>query len=166
MNLREEPTANFLFLIHKFRFWPSRLAQGDTLRSRPPALSLQKTERRGRGTLTDSLEAVNPVTSKNESPPGGPAHDLPDRRSQPEPGAQASPATSASAYLGFDRNDYPGDANLKSLRQTFSYAGFWLNQPPGEKANTWAGKRQAVQSAGFGFLVLFNGRLFSQLKTA
>ena len=80
--------------------------------------------------------------------------------------SQASPATSASAYLGFDRNDYPGDANLKLLRQTFSYAGFWLNQPPGEKANTWAGKRQAVQSAGFGFLVLFNGRLFSQLKTA
>jgi len=80
--------------------------------------------------------------------------------------SQAAPATSASTYLGFDRNDYPGDANLKLLRQTFSYAGFWLNQPPGEKANTWAGKRQAVQSAGFGFLVLFNGRPYSQLKTA
>jgi len=79
---------------------------------------------------------------------------------------QSAPATPASAYLGFDRNDYPGDANLKLLRQTFSYAGYWLNQPPGERANTWTGKRQAVQSAGFGFLVLFNGRLYSQLKTA
>ncbi len=78
---------------------------------------------------------------------------------------QSTPATSASAYLGFDRNDYPGDANLKLLRQTFSYAGFWLNQPPGEKTNTWTGKREPLQAAGFGFLVLFNGRPYSQLKT-
>lgn len=78
---------------------------------------------------------------------------------------QSGPPVPASAYLGFDRNDYPGDANLKLLRQTFSYAGFWLNHPPGEATNTWAGKRQALQTAGFGFLVLFNGRLSSQLKT-
>ena len=78
---------------------------------------------------------------------------------------QSTPPVAPSFYLGFDRNDYPGDANLKLLRQTFSYAGFWLNQPPGEKTNTWAGQRQAVQSAGLGFLVLFNGRLNSQLKT-
>ena len=75
--------------------------------------------------------------------------------------AQNSP----SSYLGFDRNDYPGDANLKTLRQTFSYTGYWLNNPPGEKANSWAGHRAAVESAGFGFLVLFNGRLYAQLKT-
>jgi hypothetical protein len=72
----------------------------------------------------------------------------------------------APAYMGFDRNDYPGDENLKLLRQTFSYAGFWLNHPPGEKTNTWAGKRQTLESAGFGFLVLFNGRPSSVLKTA
>src|SRR6185312_4522600 len=77
---------------------------------------------------------------------------------------QSAPSVPAVAYLGFDRNDYPGDSNLKLLRQTFSYAGFWLNQPPGEKTNTWAGKRQALQSAGFGFLVLFNGRLYSPLR--
>jgi hypothetical protein len=68
-------------------------------------------------------------------------------------------------YLGFDRNDYPGDGNLKALRQTFSYAGYWLNNPPGEKTNTWAGHRPAVESAGFGFLVLFNGRLYADLKS-
>jgi hypothetical protein len=67
-------------------------------------------------------------------------------------------------YLGFDRNEYPGDANLKALHQTFSYAGYWLNNPPAEKTNTWAGHRAAVESAGFGFLVLFNGRLYRQLK--
>jgi hypothetical protein len=68
------------------------------------------------------------------------------------------------AYLGFDRNSYPGDANLKALHETFSYTGYWLNHPPGEKTNSWTGHRAAVASAGFGFLVLFNGRLYAQLK--
>jgi hypothetical protein len=69
-----------------------------------------------------------------------------------------------ATYLGFDRNDYPGDRNLKALRETFSYAGFWLNLPPGEKRNTWAGKRKLIESAGFGFLILFNGKVYSDLK--
>jgi hypothetical protein len=71
----------------------------------------------------------------------------------------------APAYLGFDRNNYPGDQNLKVLRQTFSYTGFWLNHPPSARTNTWSGKRNSLQSAGFGFLVLFNGRLFNELKS-
>jgi hypothetical protein len=69
------------------------------------------------------------------------------------------------SYLGFDRNDYPGDGNLKVLHQTFSYTGYWLNKPPGASSNDWVGHRAAVESAGFGFLVLFNGRLYAQLKT-
>jgi hypothetical protein len=72
--------------------------------------------------------------------------------------------TGPPSYLGFDRNDYPGDSNLKSLRQTFAYTGYWLNNPPGASSNSWAGHRTAVESAGFGFLVLFNGRLYAQLK--
>jgi Domain of unknown function (DUF1906) len=75
-------------------------------------------------------------------------------------------STAQSAYLGFDRNTYPGDANLKILHETFSYTGYWLNNPPGERTNTWAGHRAAVESAGFGFLVLFNGRLYAELKSA
>jgi hypothetical protein len=67
-------------------------------------------------------------------------------------------------YLGFDRNNYPGDGNLKTLRQTFAYAGYWLNNPPGANSNSWVGHRAAVESAGFGFLVLFNGRLYKELK--
>jgi hypothetical protein len=70
-----------------------------------------------------------------------------------------------TSYLGFDRNAYPGDANLKTLHETFSYAGYWLNNPPGERTNTWTGHRAAVESAGFGFLVLFNGRLYADLKS-
>jgi hypothetical protein len=75
-----------------------------------------------------------------------------------------SPAQNTSSYVGFDRNDYPGDANLQLLRRTFSYAGYWLNNPPGESRNSWTGKRQALESARFGFLVLFNGRLYKNLK--
>jgi Domain of unknown function (DUF1906) len=73
-------------------------------------------------------------------------------------------AAPSQSYLGFDRNDYPGDENLQVLRQTFSYTGYWLNNPPGEKSNSWIGKRRTIESAGFGFLVLFNGRLYKQLK--
>ena len=75
-------------------------------------------------------------------------------------GAQAPPT-----YLGFDRNNYPGDQNLKALRQTFSFAGYWLGRPPSARVNTWAGKRPKLQAAGFGFLVLFNGRLYADLKS-
>ena len=71
----------------------------------------------------------------------------------------------SSPYIGFDANDYPGNANLKALHQTFAYTGYWLSPPPGEKANSWLGHRAAVESAGFGFLVLFNGRLYAELKT-
>jgi len=69
------------------------------------------------------------------------------------------------SYLGFDRNDYPGDESLNQLREAFDYTGYWLNKPPGAKANTWVGKRKTIQAAGFGFLVLFNGRLYSELQT-
>src|SRR6202051_3116672 len=79
---------------------------------------------------------------------------------------EASPQSPAEpAYLGFDRNTYPGDANLQALHKTFSHTGYWLNNPPGERTNTWAGHRAAVESAGFGFLVLFNGRLYAELKS-
>lgn len=73
---------------------------------------------------------------------------------------------STTGYSGFDRNEYPGDAKLKILRQTFSYSGYWLNNPPGSTTNSWVGKRKAVQSAGFGFLILFNGRTYSEIKPA
>lgn len=72
---------------------------------------------------------------------------------------------SSTTYLGFDANDYPGDSALAGLRGGFSFAGYWLNNPPGEKSNSWAGKRAALEAQGFGFLVLFNGRLDKELKT-
>jgi glycoside hydrolase-like protein len=67
-------------------------------------------------------------------------------------------------FLGFDRNDYPGDNHLRELHQTFAFAGYWLNNPPGAKVNTWSGKRGKLEDAGFGFLVIFNGRLYRELR--
>lgn len=69
-------------------------------------------------------------------------------------------------FAGFDRNLYPGDERLAALRQHFAYAGYWLTNPPGETANTWAGKRAALRAAGFGFLVLANGKLDREIKAA
>jgi hypothetical protein len=69
-------------------------------------------------------------------------------------------------YIGFDRNDYPGDAVLPTLRMHFSFVGYWLTNPPGEQQNTWAGKRDPLLRAGFGFLVLANGKLDAEILKA
>lgn len=91
------------------------------------------------------------------SPPKPPAHGLPQLANQ---AVEAPPRT----YLGFDANDYPGDAALPMLRKTFSFAGYWLNASPGAKTNSWTGHRAALLQNNFGFLVLFNGRTESQLQ--
>jgi len=83
--------------------------------------------------------------------------------------AQQPPApvqSSARAYLGFDRDLYPGDAALPELHKLFSFTGYWLTNPPRETKNTWLGKREILARAGFGFLVLANGRLDTELTHA
>lgn len=69
-----------------------------------------------------------------------------------------------TGVLGFDRNDYPGDAVMAQLRQRFAFCGYWLNAPPRTAASGWTGKREILRAQGFGFLVLFNGRTEKQLK--
>ena len=104
---------------------------------------------------------------------------------------QEEQRSDARAYLGFDANDYPGDAALPRLRQTFAFVGYWLNNPPGSGppgsgppgsgppgsgppqsstkggigASHWLGHRAALARQGFGFLVLFNGRFERELKS-
>jgi len=84
--------------------------------------------------------------------------------SQPSGSQTASDHT--HAYLGFDRNIYPGDEALPILRKTFSFSSYWLSPPPGEKTNTWSGKRELLRKEGFGFLVLFRGRESGEVKTS
>jgi hypothetical protein len=71
-----------------------------------------------------------------------------------------------STYLGMDRNEYPGNAAMKTLRSTFAFSGYWLNNPPGENRNNWHGNQQAVEAMGYGFLLLFNGREYAYLKAS
>jgi hypothetical protein len=69
-------------------------------------------------------------------------------------------------YLGMDRNDYPGDTSMQLLRKTFAFTGYWLNNPPGTDRNAWKGKRAPLRAMGFGFLLLFNGREYKNLRAS
>jgi len=75
-----------------------------------------------------------------------------------------SAALAQRGYVGFDKDGYPGDDLLPALHKTFAFTGYWLSDPPGMTSNPWAGKRAVVRAAGFGFLILFNGRLDAQLR--
>ncbi len=85
---------------------------------------------------------------------------------QPSPQAASHTRQTVGSYIGFDRNDYPGDENLSALRRHFAFAGYWLNIPPGAQQNPWQGKREVLLRHGFGFLVLFNGRLDAEIVKA
>lgn len=76
------------------------------------------------------------------------------------------PDNAEKSYLGFDRNIYPGDDAVSILRKTFAFSSYWLSPPPGEKTNTWHGKRELLRSQGFGFVVLYRGPDSRELKTA
>jgi Domain of unknown function (DUF1906) len=88
------------------------------------------------------------------------------------PAFTQSASTSSSAqspgspFVGFDRNDYPGDDTMSSMHNTFNFTGYWLTTPPGENTNTWAGKRDLLRSQGWGFLVLANGKLDAEILKA
>lgn len=71
-----------------------------------------------------------------------------------------------STFLGVDRNDYPGDANMQMLRKTFAFTGYWLNNPPGADRNTWLARRTRLQAMGYGFLLLFDGREYKELRAS
>ena len=77
-----------------------------------------------------------------------------------------SQAAEKKNYLGFDRNDYPGDDAMKLLRKDFSFTSYWLGNPPQTKSNFWSGKREFLRSLGYGFLPLFSGRENKELKNA
>ncbi len=92
------------------------------------------------------------------------------REARATPKSEALPGLAAEAganeSVGFDRNEYPGDKRLAELHRHFAFAGYWLNNPPGTTANTWSGKRQMLRDIGFGFLVLWNGRLDAEILHA
>jgi hypothetical protein len=68
-------------------------------------------------------------------------------------------------YLGFDRNDYPGDAAIAQLRKEFSFAGYWLTPAPHAATSSWSGKRKLMAKQGWGFLLLARGRAVDSVRT-
>ncbi len=87
-----------------------------------------------------------------------------------QPTAPKTPATTppaaAQSPLGFDSNEYPGDAALPTLRRHFAFAGYWLTNPPGAHHNPWLGKRDILLRNDFGFLVLANGKTDAEISRA
>jgi Domain of unknown function (DUF1906) len=80
--------------------------------------------------------------------------------------AQKPAGTAPTNPIGFDSNEYPGDAALPALRQHFAFTGYWLTNPPGSHHNPWLGKRDILLRNGFGFLVLANGKTDAQIARA
>jgi len=78
----------------------------------------------------------------------------------------AGQAEPERGFLGFDRNNYPGDAGMRELRKEFAFAGYWLTAMPGEKTNSWSGKRKVMEEQGYGFLLLARGRTVGAVRTA
>jgi len=83
----------------------------------------------------------------------------------PQPAGSALSAVTHNP-IGFDSNDYPGDAALPALRKHFAFAGYWLTNPPGAHHNSWVGKRDALLRNNFGFLVLANGKTDAEVTRA
>jgi hypothetical protein len=75
-------------------------------------------------------------------------------------------AEAAHGYVGFDSNDYPGDAGMAELRKDFAFAGYWLTPAPLEKKNTWTGKRKVMEQQGYGFLLLARARTVNAIHSA
>ena len=82
------------------------------------------------------------------------------------PTGQPAQTPARNGYLGFDRNDYPGDAAMGQLRKQFSFTGYWLTPPPEQKANSWTGKRKVLEAQGYGFLLLGRGRALNKIRNA
>ncbi len=87
------------------------------------------------------------------------------QQTSPAPVSHTPSATKQNS-VGFDSNDYPGDDALPALRGHFTFAGYWLTNPPGEHQNSWRGKRDALLRNDFGFLVLANGKIEAEIKKA
>jgi len=75
-------------------------------------------------------------------------------------------SSESASHLGFDRNEYPGDEAMATLRKQFVFVGYWLSPPPGGQTNNWSGKREKLAEQGYGFALLYVARPGGSLKTA
>lgn len=73
------------------------------------------------------------------------------------PGPQ--PRTAAGGYAGFDTGIYPGDAAMRSWRQTspYQWVGYYLTAPC-HRDPSWSGKRETLVGMGWGTAVIYLGQ--------
>src|SRR4030095_16576310 len=67
--------------------------------------------------------------------------------------------TDKGPYLGFDTSDYPGDAAMQSWREhaDYDWVGYYL-QAPCHKDDSWTGKRDTLETMGWGVAVVYVGQ--------
>lgn len=67
--------------------------------------------------------------------------------------------TDNGPYPGFDTSEYPGDTAMQAWRATgeFHWVGFYLPAPC-HKDTSWSGKREALESMGWGTAVIYVGQ--------
>jgi hypothetical protein len=94
---------------------------------------------------------------------------MPCARSQTKITPASSSVNSGQQFVGFDRNEYPGDSTMAAMHgpyPKFAFTGYWITVPPGAMFNQWKGKREILKQQGWGFLVLANGKLEAQILKA
>lgn len=86
--------------------------------------------------------AVVPVASDNAAEP-----------------AETPVRTVAESHPGFDTNVYPGDRAMRAWRAagTYEWVGYYLPAPC-HKDVTWSGKRETLESMGWGVAVIYVGQ--------
>jgi hypothetical protein len=84
----------------------------------------------------------------------------------PAAGGGGGPATvpgpaprAAAGFAGFDTGIYPGDAAMRSWRQTspYQWVGYYLPAPCHRDAS-WSGRREALVGMGWGTAVIYLGQ--------
>jgi len=85
---------------------------------------------------------------------------------QPAASVDAPMGAVTGGYVGFDRNEYPGDDTMAAMKKQFAFVGYWLTVPPGAMFNQWVGKRTVLRQQGWGFLLLANGKLEAEIMKA
>ena len=65
-------------------------------------------------------------------------------------------------FLGFDTHDYPGDEKMRAWRNApnapYSWVGYYLPATPCHKGTSWNGKRQVIQTMGWGLAIVYVGQ--------
>ena len=74
-------------------------------------------------------------------------------------------AQAQHTYIGMDRNDYPGDANMASAQEVRVHR-ILAERSSRRQSQHVAGQAQNDAGIGYGFLLLFNGREYAQLKAS